>query len=117
MTVSNTPRYRFRDEDYELLIDRRGRRYLTSLQADKKDQNHLGNFEHNEIIGKNDGVRLTTSKGQVLLAVKPGLADFIRIMGLIRMYQVHPICNSCNLQQSLNNPGQQNASFPLGRNY
>mgnify|MGYP000848381589 FL=1 len=80
MPASDLPRYRFKEEDYALLIDRRGRRYLTSLQADKKDQNHLGNFEHNEIIGKDDGVRLTTSKGHVLLAVKPGLADFIRIM-------------------------------------
>ena len=80
MAASNLPRYCFKDQDDALLIDRRGRRYLTSLRVDKKEQNHLGNFEHNEIIGKNDGVRFTTSKGHVLLAVKPGMADFVRIM-------------------------------------
>lgn len=80
MNKDQTPRYIFREGDHALIIDRRGRRYLVELQATKDDQNHLGTFHHDEIIGKAEGIRIWTSKGHVLIVVKPGMADFIRIM-------------------------------------
>ena len=73
-------RYIFHEGEQALIIDRRGRRYLVTLKIDKDDQNHLGTFHHDDIIGEPDGVRIWTSKGHALIVVKPGMADYIRIM-------------------------------------
>ena len=73
-------RYVFHDGDQALILDRRGRRYLVTLTSAKDDQNHLGTFHHDAIIGEPEGVRIWTSKGHALIVVKPGIADFIRIM-------------------------------------
>ncbi len=73
-------RYIFHEGDQALILDRRGRRYLITLKIDKDDQNHLGTFHHNDIIGEPEGVRIWTSKGHALIVVKPGMADYIRIM-------------------------------------
>ena len=73
-------RYIFHEGDQALILDRRGRRYLVTLKVDKDDQNHLGTFHHDDIIGEPDGVRIWTSKGHALIVVKPGMADYIRIM-------------------------------------
>ena len=73
-------RYIFHEGDQALILDRRGRRYLITLKIDKDDQNHLGTFHHDDIIGEPDGVRIWTSKGHALIVVKPGMADYIRIM-------------------------------------
>ena len=78
--MSTDSRYIFKDGEQALIIDRRGRRYLVTLKSDKDDQNHLGTFHHDDIIGEPDGVRIRTSKGHALIVVKPGMADFIRIM-------------------------------------
>ena len=73
-------RYIFHEGDQALILDRRGRRYLVTLQCAKDDQNHLGTFHHDDIIGEPEGVRIWTSKGHALIVVKPGMADYIRIM-------------------------------------
>ncbi len=79
-TNAVTPSYIFNEGDQALIIDRRGRRYLVELKAAKNDHNHLGTFLHDDIIGKSEGIRVQTSKGHMLIVVKPGMADFIRIM-------------------------------------
>ena len=73
-------RYIFHEGDQALILDRRGRRYLVTLKTAKDDQNHLGTFHHDDIIGEPEGVRIWTSKGHALIVVKPGMADYIRIM-------------------------------------
>ena len=78
--MSTHPRYIFHEGDQALILDRRGRRYLVTLKIDKDDQNHLGTFHHDDIIGEPEGVRIWTSKGHALIVVKPGMADYIRIM-------------------------------------
>ena len=78
--MTQNVRYIFRDGEHALIVDRRGRRYLVELQSAKSDQNHLGSFHHDDIIGEADGVRIRTSKGHALIVVKPGMADYIRIM-------------------------------------
>ena len=78
--MTTQARYIFHDGDQALILDRRGRRYLVTLKGGKPDQNHLGSFEHDDIIGEPEGVRIWTSKGHALIVVKPGMADFIRIM-------------------------------------
>lgn len=78
--MNQNVRYIFREGEHALIVDRRGRRYLVELQSAKSDQNHLGSFQHDDIIGEADGVRIWTSKGHALIVVKPGMADYIRIM-------------------------------------
>ena len=80
MTGGDTPRYVFREGDHALIFDRRGRRYLVRLKESGTYHTHLGNFDHADLIGREEGARITTSRGHVLLAVKPTMADFTRLM-------------------------------------
>ena len=78
--MTQNVRHIFHEGEHALIVDRRGRRYLVELQSAKSDQNHLGSFHHDDIIGEADGIRIRTSKGHALIVVKPGMADYIRIM-------------------------------------
>ena len=80
MTETEIPRYVFREGDRALIIDRRGRRYLVTLDPPATFHSDLGGLAHADLIGRNEGVRVTTSKGHVLLALKPTMADFTRLM-------------------------------------
>jgi tRNA (adenine57-N1/adenine58-N1)-methyltransferase len=60
-----------------LLIDRRGRRYLITLRANKTYHTHAGSIEHDDVIGAAEGLRLTTTGGAGMVAIRPSLADFI----------------------------------------
>ena len=67
----------FQAGDRALLIDRKGRRYLVKLDGNGTFHSHVGTLAHGEIIGQDQGVWVRTSLGQVLLAVKPTLSDFV----------------------------------------
>ncbi len=69
-------RHLFREGEHALIIDRRGRRYLTRLRAGSKFETHLGAFPHDGLLGSEVGSWMTTNRGHVLLAVKPTMADF-----------------------------------------
>lgn len=49
------------------LIDSKGRRYVFRLKKNEKFHFHQGFVLHNEIIGKEPGCKLTTSKGREVL--------------------------------------------------
>ena len=66
----------FREGDQALLVDRKGRRYMVRLQPAADFHTHIGHFSHDELLGQQEGAWLTTSKGHVLLAVKPTMADY-----------------------------------------
>ena len=70
------PRYIFREGDHALVIDRRGRQRLVRLRSSVEFQSHTGNFAHEELIGREEGTWVTTSRGHRLLAVKPTMADY-----------------------------------------
>ena len=80
MPNRDSSRYVFQEAEHALIIDRRGRRYLIQLDSSESFHSHLGNFAHEELIGGEEGVRVTTSTGHSLLAVKPTMADFTREM-------------------------------------
>lgn len=80
MLDSEVSRHLFRDGDYALVVDRRGRNYMIRLRSSENYQTHLGNFAHDQLIGVEHGTRVTTSRGHVLLAVKPTMADYTRQM-------------------------------------
>ncbi len=68
-------RGKFRKGDQALLIDRKDRRYLLTLDPDGAFHSHVGILKHRDIIGKDQGIWLRTSLGHTLLAVKPTLSD------------------------------------------
>ena len=70
-------RGRFQEGDLALLLDRKGRRYLLTLDREATFHTHAGALPHKQIIGQDQGGWYRTSLGQTLLAVKPTLADFV----------------------------------------
>jgi tRNA (adenine57-N1/adenine58-N1)-methyltransferase len=70
-------RHRFKEGDLVLLIDRKDRRYLITLDSTGSFHSHTGLLPHTAIIGEEYGARLSTSQGQSLLALVPTLADYV----------------------------------------
>jgi tRNA (adenine57-N1/adenine58-N1)-methyltransferase len=70
----------FQPGDLSLLIDRKERRYLVTLEEGKIYHCHLGQLSHNDIIGGGVGGWYRTDKGHVLLAIRPTMGDFVRQM-------------------------------------
>ena len=66
----------FESGERVLMVDRKGRRYLITLRAGEKFHFHQGWVEHDTIIGKPEGLRLTASTGAPLVAFRPSLAEF-----------------------------------------
>ena len=67
----------FEEGEFVLLRDRRGRRYLVTLKAGGQFDSHLGAASHDDVIGKPEGLWLSTASGHTLLVVRPTLADYI----------------------------------------
>jgi tRNA (adenine57-N1/adenine58-N1)-methyltransferase len=60
-----------------LLLDARGRRYLVRLQEGGTFHFHGGAVRHGDLLGKQEGVLVTSGTGASLAAYRPRLADFI----------------------------------------
>ncbi|HEX2058884.1 MAG TPA: tRNA (adenine-N1)-methyltransferase [Actinomycetota bacterium] len=60
-----------------LLIDSRDRRYLLTLATGKQFHSHSGVVEHDALIGRSEGITVTSSGGAKLTAFRPTLADFV----------------------------------------
>jgi tRNA (adenine57-N1/adenine58-N1)-methyltransferase len=60
-----------------LMIDGKGRRYLVRLQAGGQFHYHLGIVPHDDLIGRDEGVRVTSTRGGSMLVLRPRLADFV----------------------------------------
>ncbi len=75
-TTNNT----FQAEDRVLLIDRKGRRYLKTLEVEQVFHSHLGRLYHDQLIGQSVGGWYRTDKGHVLLAVRPTFGDSVTAM-------------------------------------
>lgn len=60
-----------------LLIDGRGRRYLVSLAPGGHFHSHMGALPHDDVLGRDEGVAVSTPSGARLVAVRPTLADYV----------------------------------------
>lgn len=60
-----------------LLVDQRDRTYLLRLETGATYHTHSGTLAHDAILGAHEGVRVETSKGMVLTAFRPRLADVV----------------------------------------
>ena len=60
-----------------LLVDRRGRRWLVTLETGGAFHTHHGIVEHDAIIGTEEGSEIESSMGRRFRVLRPTLADFV----------------------------------------
>ena len=70
----------FQAQDRVLLIDRKGRRYLKTLEVEQVFHSHVGRLYYDQLIGESVGGWYRTDKGHVLLAVRPTFGDSVTAM-------------------------------------
>lgn len=63
--------------DLVQFLDNKGRRYQTLLKSGGQFHSHSGYLDHDEVIGKPEGSRFQTTRGQRLIVLKPTLSDYI----------------------------------------
>lgn len=63
-----------------LFLDRKGRAYLQTLTEGAEFHCHLGFIPHADVVGHPVGGWYTTSRGHVLLGIRPTLGDYVRLM-------------------------------------
>lgn len=67
----------FAKGDACLLIDKKGRQFLLTLEEGGAFHYHNGYLSHDEIIGQPDGSVLESSLGGRLVALKPRMSDYV----------------------------------------
>ena len=71
----------FRPGDLVLLIDRKRRKYLVTLEPGGEFHSHAGILSHDDMIGKPEGSEFRTEqRGGVYMALRPTLGDYILTM-------------------------------------
>ena len=73
-------RGRFHSGELVLFLDRKGRTYQETLTPGGEFHCHLGWMTHDDIIGQPVGGWYTTSRGHVMLGIRPTLGDYVRLM-------------------------------------
>src|SRR3989475_8491981 len=68
-----------------VLIDKAGRRHRVRLKAGERHSLHSGVIAHDELIGRPEGIVVTTQMGARLLAVRPTFAE--QVTGRVRQAQ------------------------------
>jgi tRNA (adenine57-N1/adenine58-N1)-methyltransferase len=61
--------------DLILLVDKVGRRHRVRLKAGERHSLHNGVIDHDALIGRPEGVIVTTQMGARMLAVRPTFAE------------------------------------------
>jgi tRNA (adenine57-N1/adenine58-N1)-methyltransferase catalytic subunit len=77
----------FADGEVILLVDKVGRRHRVRLRTGDRHSIHSGLIQHDDLIGRPEGVVVTTQMGARLLAVRPTFAE--QVTG--RRRQTQPI--------------------------
>ncbi|MFI5283925.1 MAG: tRNA (adenine-N1)-methyltransferase [Candidatus Dormibacterales bacterium] len=68
-----------------LLVDKVGRKHRVRLKAGQRHSIHSGVVDHDDLIGRTEGVIVTTQLGASLLAVRPTFAE--QVTGRVRQAQ------------------------------
>lgn len=63
--------------DLVLLTDRRGRRYLVTLESGGEFHSHAGPVRHDDVIGAEEGAEVRTVGGKTFRAYRPSLEDYV----------------------------------------
>jgi tRNA (adenine57-N1/adenine58-N1)-methyltransferase len=64
-------------DDRVILIDAKGRRYLLTLQSGREFHSHAGVLSHDELIGRDEGVEVRSTRGSRFTAFRATLGDFV----------------------------------------
>lgn len=72
--------------DLVLLVDHKQRRYVITLEDSGDFQTHAGSLPHRELIGRPEGVSVSTTGGQRFRVYRPTLSEFV--IGMPRGAQV-----------------------------
>ncbi|RMG57983.1 MAG: tRNA (adenine-N1)-methyltransferase [Deltaproteobacteria bacterium] len=67
----------FREGEDVLLVDGRGKEYLVTLEKGKSYSTHRGTINLDDVIGKEEGVLLTSTKGERFIAFRPTFNQFV----------------------------------------
>ncbi len=67
----------FRAGERILLFDAKGRRYLVTLAGGGEFHTHSGPVDHDQVLGRNEGVVVRSSGGARYTAVRPTLAEVV----------------------------------------
>jgi tRNA (adenine57-N1/adenine58-N1)-methyltransferase catalytic subunit len=70
----------FREGDRVQLTDTKRRMHTITLQAGKQFHTAKGMLEHDAILGRPEGIVLTSTQGMTYLALRPLLSDFVLSM-------------------------------------
>jgi tRNA (adenine57-N1/adenine58-N1)-methyltransferase len=70
----------FTKGDRVQLTDPKGRRHTVVLEAGRQFHTHKGAVEHDDLIGRPEGIVVTSTGGTAYLAVRPLLSDFVLAM-------------------------------------
>jgi tRNA (adenine57-N1/adenine58-N1)-methyltransferase len=76
----------FQAGDIALMYDRRRRRYRVPLRKGERFSSHLGAIDHDDIIGRNEGFVIQTSKGHRVVILRPTFRE--RVLDIPRQSQV-----------------------------
>ncbi len=63
--------------DQVLLIDTKARRYLITLAEGAEFHSHTGLLAHDLLVGREEGITVTSSRGSRFMVFRPTLADFV----------------------------------------
>jgi tRNA (adenine57-N1/adenine58-N1)-methyltransferase catalytic subunit len=66
-----------REGEWVRLLDQKGRRHNFELVAGKRFFSNKGHFEHDELIGRDEGFTVTSSAGGEYLVFRPLLSEFV----------------------------------------
>ena len=77
MTTDDLPDRSLRAGERVLLIDRKKRRYLVTLEDGGEFHTHSGFIPHAEIIGCQEGAALRSTRGATFSVFRPTLSDFV----------------------------------------
>src|SRR4029453_18941597 len=63
--------------DKVLVLDAKGRRYLTTLKEGGEFHTHAGYFPHAEVVGQPEGTVVKANLGALYVVLRPTLEDFV----------------------------------------
>ena len=66
--------------DKVLVLDAKGRRYLTTLKEGGEFHTHAGYFPHAEVVGQTEGAVVKANLGALYVVLRPTLEDFVVVM-------------------------------------
>ena len=86
----------FADGEKALFIDSKKRRYLVTLNPEGEFHSHAGFVPHTQVIGREQGVTVESTKGAKYVVLRPTLEDFVvempRGAQVIYPKDLAPIC-------------------------